>query len=346
MKIKEQFFDRFDQSFKLVKNNFVWLFIPVFVYHMLAFVIFTVLIWTFFLTKIGDINNIENFNIWLFLSDPAVVSMITVWIFVFLLYLLLYIVIILTTLKSIKKTVEWEKIDINESVMYWFSRFFSSMKTYWYMFVYVYLIPALVFIVWWILLNIWLFNNNDSMSYIWGWIMIVSLITWIVFVIYRWTKATFALYSAVDNDSFEKENFDNSIGITNRDWWRIFWNILFIWMIIGFWTSMIESAIWMFIFGLSLWWSVLSSWISELISWGNPENIIDNITQYFENKSIFYDIFKNLFSITLQSIWTVFIIVFTYLFYLRLYREDEYFRNKWDKVVVEEKNITKENIEL
>jgi len=346
LKIKENFFDRFDQSFRLIKSNFVWLIAPVFVYYFLVYIVFTVLMWTFFLSKIGSIENIENFNIWLFLSDPSVVIIIAVWMFLFLINLLLFIVIILSILKSIKQAVTWEQINIQENIVYWFTRFFSSMKTYWYVFSYVYLIPAIIFIIWGLLLNMWLYKNIDSFTYFWWLTIVASILTLILFAIYRWTKATFALYSAVDNDSFEKDNFNHSVSITNKKWWRVFWNIFLVWMIISLWTSMIESAIWLVLFSASGWWSVLTSWITDIISWGNLEKIISTITEYFQNKSMFYDILKNLISIILQSIWTVFVFTFIYLFYLRLFREDEYFSNKWENIVVGEKNIIEDNIEL
>jgi hypothetical protein len=51
--------------------------------------------------------------------------------------------------------------------------------------------------------------------------MIISLITFIIFSIYRGTKAMFALYSAVDKNKYSKINFLHSVKITNDNWWRI-----------------------------------------------------------------------------------------------------------------------------
>ncbi len=45
---------------------------------------------------------------------------------------------------------------------------------------------------------------------------------------------------------------------------------------------------------------------------------------FTNNRLVFYDIIWNLFSIILNTIWTVFIFIFTYLFYLKIDREEKY----------------------
>jgi len=151
------------------------------------------------------------------------------------------------------------------------------MKTYWYIFAYIALIPSFIFIIWWLLFNasyyIW---NYDLLKQLWIVMIIVSVILFIFFAIYRWTKSKFALYSAVNDDAFTKENFHYSIIITNNNWWRIVWNYLLLGIII-------------YIFSL-LFWSIISIlWF--LWTWGN--SILDLLPSWLSwSPSWFLDIDK------------------------------------------------------
>jgi len=314
----------------LYKENFLWLSIILFIYNLLVLIVFDLILVSFLISKIesiGSLENLKNFNIWLFLSDPTVILIISVWLFIFILYSLFYIVIFLWILNSIKQSLSSEKVNIIKNYKYWFSSFFRSMKTYWYIFAYVYLIPTLIFIIGWILLILWLYNDIDILLKIWILILIFWLILSIIFIIYRWTKASFGLYSAVDSDTFDKSNFINSVYISGNIWWRVFWNIFLVWLIISSWTSIIESTIWLTLFGISGWWSAFVEWIKTALSSTNTELIITAVTEHIENSSFFFNIISNLLSIILNTIWTVFSIIFIYLFYLRLFREREFNKN-------------------
>jgi hypothetical protein len=65
----------------------------------------------------------------------------------FLVYLLLYIPVFLGLIKTIQQVYNNEAVKIQKNIYYGFSRLWLSMKTYWYIFAYVALIPALIFIV-------------------------------------------------------------------------------------------------------------------------------------------------------------------------------------------------------
>ena len=339
LKIKALFFDRFDQSFQLLRKNFLWFFLTIFLYNIYCFIIFIV----FIFGSLYLLGNINDFSLWF-----VMYTIFWIWIFLFLINILFYIVIFLWILKSVKDSVYWKKINILGNLKYWFSKFLNSMKTYWYIFVYVALIPAIIFIIWgliflfnmiwnnWIwaenfhpIWEIWEFFNASNYSLatnfvFWLYIMLFSVLLFIIFLVYRWTRVTFALYSATDKNSFDKKDFNYSIKITKNIWWRVFWNIFLLWLIVSIWISSIEYLVWFTIFWVSGWIWNLYNWISEVFSWWNPEGIEQTLENYMNNRSVFYDIIWNLFSIILNTIWTVFIFIFTYLFYLRIDREEKY----------------------
>jgi len=339
MKVKEAFFDRFDQTFKLFKNNFFVLILPIFLYNMVSVIIFDIILSTYFTTKLASMDNIENFNIGLFLSDPTIVLLLNVWLFLFLIYLLLYVVIFLWTLKTIKNITEWKNVYLLENIKYWVLNFLPSMKTYWYVFSYVYLTPSLIFISGWIMYSVWLYIVNEFISNFWIWLMMVSFFILLYYVIYRWNKSTFALYSAVEEDQFTDKNFNKSVLITDNKFLRLFWNLFLIWFIIWAWVSMINWIIWMILFSAWWWADLVFKWVEEIYNWGTLEDAKLFINSYIENSSIFSDIIWNTLTTLIKNIWIIFVMIFIYLFYLRLYREYEY--ENWNSDISNNENDIK-----
>lgn len=329
---KETFFDRFDQSIKLLRKNFIALYIPLFLYNFLYFIV-----WYFAFLKISsfgisEIWNMEKLDIFTFLNNSTVVMYIAVWIVFFLLYLMLLIPIQLQLIKSIKQWYLWKKITVIENFNYWFKRFFASFSTYYYIFLYVAWIPAWLFIIWWILFNLTYFIEiDDIFKQLSIWIMIFSVALFLIFSIYRWIKTKFSLLSAIDNNEFTKQNFNKSISYTKNNWWRIAWNIFLIWFLIsiiksiiswiismlGFFNSWIINVIWDdFIQNISKWW-----YISEIFT---PENLNKTLDILWEFNIIYFiwDIIK----VWINTLWIVFITIFLYILFKRL--ENEYFDNE------------------
>lgn len=95
MKIKETFFDRFDQSFKIVSKNFFKLLPIFFIYNIFGNIIKIIsipILAIFFIEKLEHIQNNENLDISAFFLDPTIISIFSWVIILYILYLLLYIV--------------------------------------------------------------------------------------------------------------------------------------------------------------------------------------------------------------------------------------------------------------
>ncbi len=325
MNIQKWFFDRFDQSFGLLRKNFLSLFMPFFLYTLISVVIFGTIISRYFISNLSEVNP-ENVDFFSFLNDPYIVLGITVGVFLFILYLLLYIPIFLGLIKSLKQAVNEEEIIVLDNLKYGYSRLYTSMKTYWYIFSYIALIPAILFIIGWLLFNFWYYFELPETFFKTGlFFMAAWVILFIVFAIYRWTKATFAMYSAVDKDSFSKENFENTISITIDNWWRIFWNILLLSILVSIIASLIGSIIWIFTFFLNS-SSIDYMWlINQVQLWTmNQEEIKNSINNMFASQSVVLDIFKKCIDAIISSMAAVYTIIFTYLLFKRLELESKW----------------------
>ena len=337
MDIRESVFDRISDSFTFFKNNFSSLFLPFFIYNFISITIVGTILQFYFINSLSSINDYSNLDAFSFLNNSVVVIWMVVSTFFFILYLLAYVYVLLGLLKSIKQWFNWEKIDMIENIKYWIWNFWNSMKTYWYIFVYIAMIPALLFILWGILFNLSYYLDNISvLSSIGWWLMLVSFIIFIFFSIYRWTKARFALYSAVNANEFSKENFNTSVKYTDNNWWRIVWNYLLVWILIWFLGYVVSALNWLISFGL-WWWSDLMSWLSESYYNKDYSNIKDLISNYINNFSFIAEILWNIIDTIFKTWANVYIIVFSYIFYLRL--EKEYLNN--NKTLDNSKNEVK-----
>ena len=263
LKIKESFFDRFDQTFKLIKNNFLNLFIIIFWYNFIWLIVFKVLFFHFFMWKLmaWDVNNFLSV-----LSNPGVVFAIMLIILAYIAYIFFYIVIYISVLHTIKKIIIWEKIELLDILKYWKEKYMDSFKTYRFVFKYAYLIPCLFLILWLGMIMFWL-SGVEWLLDSWIVVTIFSFLFLIYFVIYRWIKSRFALFSAIEKDDFSENNFNESIRLSDNKWWRIFWNLFLLWVILSSIKSMISWVIWSLLFGLSGWWSLISEWISAFQKW-------------------------------------------------------------------------------
>lgn len=335
MIIKAWVFDRIEQTFFLFKDNFVWLFLPIFLYNFISVVVFWTITKYYIITNIASIENIEWLDLFAFLNNPKVALIIITTVFLFIVYLLLYIVILLWFIKSVKQVAYGEKINILENIKYWITRFFSSMKTYWYIFSYVALFPAIIFIAWWILFNTWLyFWDLYLLKQIGLILMWVSVFIFIIFAIYRWIKTSFSIYLATDKDCFTKEKFNNSLEITNEKWWRILWNFLLIGLLVSLVTSIIWWIIWIISF-VGWGWISLLEWFITWFQSQDPEVIVSLFKEYISIFSLSWEILWNTIDNILNTISSVFILTFTYLFYKRLEGE----KNGINKDFFEEKKI-------
>lgn len=327
MEIKAWVFDRIWQSFVLLKNNFIWLFLPFFLYNFISIV----LVWTiskyYMINSFAWINDMEGLDLFEFLNNSIVVIWITVGILFFIIYLLLYIIVLLWFLKSLKQAINWYEITIYENLKYWVENFTNSMKTYWYIFSYIVLLPSLLFIIWGIFFSISFFIPSiDFLSSFWILLIVLSLIIFVFFAIYRWVKSKFALYSAVNENMFTKDNFIFSVKTTNFKWLRIVGNFLLVWIIVWIISSFLSWIIWTFLFFFNWWNNTLDLFISSLYNWWNisspdmwdVKKILDN---YFSGFSIYTQLISNFIKNILTTLSSVYLLIFTYIFFIRLKEE-------------------------
>lgn len=328
MEAKKEIFDRVEQSFTLFKGNFKQIFLPLFVYNILSYVVFFVLFfvfmllaWTSLSTSIWEMNigylSPSTFfdSIWIINLISSVVIFI-VWIISILIF---YIPFFIWTIKTIKQAYNWEEIDCKENIISSFSDILKSFKTYWYIFAYV-LIPALLFIFTWFILILWIINENELLRNIAWWILILSVLLFVIMTIYRWLRSIFSIYSSVDKNEYTKENFDFSISITKSKIWRIFWNFLLIWLIIIFSSSMLEWIVWLII---------PESWVSEMVETGNEsKDIINYILSLRDNMYNVFYILESLIYSAISTTFSAFILVFSYIFFKRLEIENSHKEEK------------------
>lgn len=310
MIVKENFFDRIEQTFWLLKNYFLDFFVPFFVYNFISFLVIWVAIFSFWLWIISGLDT-TNINPFVILNNPKVVILISVWMITLIIYLLLYIPILLWLTKSIKQAINWDNITAKDNIVYWFKNINNSFKTYWYIFAYVALIPSIIFILGWIMFNSSFFLwAPDYLKMLWGWFMGISFILFLVYAIYRWYRSTFSMYSAVNNDSFTKDDFLKTLSYTDNKWWRIFWNFLLLWLIVWILSSVIGG-------------------IFSAISLSNNIDIdsiktIEDLKLLASNFSIVSQSLSGFVNTIISTIWKIFVIIFTYLFYIRLKQESEW----------------------
>ncbi len=326
MKIKAWVLDRFEQTFFLFKDNFIFLILPIFLYNIFWFIFSSWLFLNFIYRNTHNINllfDLKDFSeIYSFFYNIDTLIFIFLLLILFILYLLFYIPFILWTIRIIKQAENSQNIDILQNIKYWFSRLLKSFNTYWYIFWYIAWIPSLLFIIWWILFNLWFFFQiSEQVKYIWLIFMWIWTFLFLIFMVYRWIKTSFSIISATREDSFDKKNFLMSISITKNNWWRILWNLLLVWIIISFVSQAFSSFL-----NLILWYSFPLENIDK----------IDSIESIMSHFSVFNYFIFGILEVFLNTIGFIFITVFSYLFYLRISRE----------IVYKNKTLSQEKTEL
>lgn len=311
---KQWVLDRMEQSFPYFKKHFFSLVIP----YLLFQVAFIVLLGTYFFYFViswvvgvfsSDMINVENFY-----YSPKIIYFIVLSFLFIVTYFLLQIPLILWTIRWVRQALLNQDVTPQENFLWAFERILSSFKTYWYIFAYICLIPAIIFILWGVLMIASMLNSNlEDFAVVWISLMIISVIVFIVFALYRWVRATFPLYTAIDKDDFTKDNFIASLKITNNNWWRIFGNFFLIGLIIGLLEWLISGLL-DSLFPSSVDYSQIEySW--EIQS--------DNLVALLDTFSPLAQIIRWIVDQIIAVSVTIYIIIFTYIFMYRLQDESE-----------------------
>ena len=321
MKAQEWVLDRIEQSIELYKDNFLTLTIPMFFYAFLSTVLTVITTYAFmgFYQKYINLDNITWLWFYEAIYNPQTVGLIIIAIIFLILFLSLYIPFVIWLIKWVSQAYNWEKPNWKENLKYGFKNLFNSFKTYWYIFAYVALIPALLFIIGWVTLLYWMQYNNEIFTNIWWIIVFISLIIFIVFSIYRWVRSTFAIQSAIDKDSYTTKNFKSSISITKNNIWRIIWNFLLVWLFLSLIVGIVQWVInWI---TNSMWWGLNWIFVSMPENIGEIDEIQQAIKQIIENYSPLSTILVWTLESFVQTISSICILVFTYIFFKRLENE-------------------------
>ncbi len=329
---KETVSDRIEQSFVLFKSNFGKFLLPILFYKIASLLIMSTFIYIYFKINPIDVDFLPNSEVnqlgalwWLYESiAPFFIKLYTVLGVIILystIYSLLYIWFWIWLIRSIKQWFNWEDVTPKENLFYGFRNISNSFKTYWYVFAYVYLIPAIIFIVWWILLIMGLSDKSKNGDFIWIGVVIIvfSVFMLMIFWVLRWVRSYFSISSAVDKNEFSKDNFRFSIKITKDNWLRIVWNFILVWIIIWFISSVFSGIIWIIGFAQMDFGNILNY---------SVQSISQEIGKFFESFWEFsvFKIISKLLSTFLTTIMTVFMAVFTYIFFKRLE-----FEGVWEK---------------
>jgi len=311
------FLDRVEQSFILFKDNIKSLVIPMMIFNFIVMVIIPLVVTKlfFWFLPIEEFFS-QNGDIWTLSHLSVIITLwITVAIAIFILYIICLIPLQIGIIKTIKNSIEDTHETIWATLRYGMRKMRDAFRVYWYVFSYTLLLPACVFIVWGILLNIGLYYNTSTtevMTLIWIALMSVSAIFSIFSMIYRGTKASFAMVNAIDKDSFYKDNFSYAIKITDGKWWRVFGNLFWIWVMWSLAVGLI-GWLWESIALLGNDWSIVAEIETE------KEEIQYFINSFTEFNVLFF--INWIIQTLLNTLLWVFISVFVYVFYKRLEEE-------------------------
>ncbi len=332
--IKAWVLDRFEQSFELFfssKNNFFALIAPIFLYKLVIWIF----LWNFVSFVLLWNLDLETTDIF---SSPYYIIIfffIIVW---FILYITFFIWFFIATIKTIQNILDWKKVDLKVNLKYWFDNIINSFNTYWYIFAYITLWPFLFISIWWILILVWDFSSFKQFKDIWLYILWFWFWFLLFFMIYRGVKTKFSIISAVDKDSYTKQNFIFSIKLTNWNWWRIVGNFILISIILSLLIGIISSLFTFFktsVFDIINWKYLLESYYNWGVNQNDSNMIIENIKNYY-NTFYFNNFLVSIIELFLAVWQLVFVLIFTFLFYRRLIIE------KQNKII----NNKKEEVEL
>jgi hypothetical protein len=305
--------ERISESFLVMRKNFKELFLPVSIFYIWVFYVFKYLL--IFIIGWFDMKNfLWSWNL----------QIIILWCCLCILYITLEIWVILWLYKTLQDIDTNKEIDLKANYNYGFSHIWQAFQIYYYIFMYIYFIPSILFIIsglYFIYIqqaNImaWVFSglsNQEFFSLMTGLTLlwIVPLILFSIYVTYKSNRTVFSLISALDSNDYTRENFNKSLDLTTWNWWRIFWNFLLIAIIIMFVSRSINMVFLLF-------------WFGEV--WNIFQNMkdfnIEAITQVIKDYTFWVTvIIKDVIWRIIMILGLVFSSVFTFIFYKSLQSE-------------------------
>jgi len=320
LEAKEWVLDRIEQSFMIFIKNPIALVLPLAIFQ----IIFIGIIPTFWMNIIFQSNFLNSLSM-----TSQLYSIISLWVIYIFLYLMLIIPLTLGTMKWVVDVINWKEIQSGEIIRSGFLKISDAFKVYWYMFTYAYLIPAICFIASGIILIYGLYFGSEIASSLWWILVVISTLFAIVWCIYRWLKSSFALSSAIQEKDFSQHQFNKSISYTHKNWWRILWNFMLIWVIATLLSWLISWVTW----SLSL---ISESDIDIVWILQNRDESLQDIVSSMWNVDLM-SLINTIISQIIWSIITVFVMIFSVIFYLRL--KMEFWDTHQKDVTIEKKQL-------
>lgn len=309
MLYKKYVLGRIEQSFMFYKDNFFNLSMLIGIFYLIIFNVFWY-IWSIITLLFNEKEIFSPLNIFLAI--------------ILFLMLIIYLVLEIWVIISLYKTIidiDWKKeIDLKANFRYWISNITNLIKIYYYIFIYVFLLPSLLLIFGWFyflylqynhLINLVWIDYENIIKIIFSFVLFIWIFT--IYIVYKSNKAIFSIPWAISKNDFNKESFNKTINLTNWNWWRIFWNFLLVWIIISILSWIINS-----IFQINNFFE-----FQKLFTHMDLHNLnSDKILNEIKNGNIFEESFFVWFLKRIIMIITItYTSIFTYIFYKRLEEE-------------------------
>ena len=167
--------------------------------------------------------------------------------------------------------------------------------------------------------------QNDIFLYIWFLMLWISILLLITFSLIRLIKTLFVISKTIDLDDYSKEGFKKSVELTKNKWWRIFWNIIAIWIfIILIWAiiTIIITILWLDPYSakksLQIQKSILL-WILDT-SYANVLKSMSGIFKTLSHTSLISFLWEFM-NLLINIVLWIFIYIFIYVFYKDIQKE-------------------------
>ena len=317
MKIKNSFLDRIEQSIYIFKDNFKELLIPILAYKIIVFLLVTFFLFVLTIYFWSDFSWVE--YLYELTYDPYFLSFAWISFFLWLCLLVFSWLVLMFYYKTISNIVNEKELNFKSDALFAINNTWRYMILYWYIFRYVYLLPALLFIFAWVSYLVWVYYDINFLFIITWVLMTLFILVFIYFAIYRWTKTTLSLANWVASD-FSESSFKQSLIYSNWKFFRLFFNIIGFWLISYIVFGIISWILWI-IFFIWNWGSSIMEVISKALS--NPDNAEDIINNFALGSSWFITYIKEIIDIFITSLQYVIWVTFVLITYERFKREYE-----------------------
>ncbi|MFA5916696.1 MAG: hypothetical protein WC850_00495 [Candidatus Gracilibacteria bacterium] len=212
----------------------------------------------------------------------------------------------ISLVKNIENSFNGELVNKNTNLKYGFTSIGKIFNTYWYIFKYVVLIPSLILIIG--LLVVFVDQFIGTL------IIILSLIVFIYFAIFRGLRSFLSLIYAIVYNDFSNDNFKKSIFLTKNNIGSIFWNIIGLAIFFWFIGFIISKFINLSTFDMSSIYSIIGDIYLNKETINMSQKMTELVTLLTpETKITLIGLSKSIISIIKDSLFYIFGLIFYFL---------------------------------